>query len=157
MPALYKGLMGFKPTKGTVSARGVFPACLHQDCVSFLALSTEDVERVWKVCKGFDTEDIFAKRYVASSLVAKSQKCPHPSNFRSGFLLMAHWRLVVLSIVDNLLKVETLQQAGGKLVDLAWDPFEAANTLLYDSSFVLERLTILQKVGWKSIKNFYTL
>ncbi len=42
VPALFNGIVGFKPTKGTVSARGVRPACLHQDCVSFLTNTIED-------------------------------------------------------------------------------------------------------------------
>jgi len=40
-----------------------------------------------------------------------------------------------------------IQRNGGKLVDLNWTPFAAANELLYNSSFVMERLTILPD-GW---------
>jgi hypothetical protein len=36
---------------------------------------------------------------------------------------------------------------GGELVKMNWDPFSGANELLYNGSFVLERLTILPD-GW---------
>jgi allophanate hydrolase len=149
VPALFNGLVGFKPTKGTVSARGVSPACLHQDCVSFLALSVEDAEMVWRVCKGFDQEDVFAKRYAAASLEpAEPSRAPRFSNFRFGVPPDS-----ALDVCGPIYRqqftqvVKALQGAGGKLVDLDWTPFEAANILLYDSSFVLERLTILPE-GW---------
>jgi Asp-tRNA(Asn)/Glu-tRNA(Gln) amidotransferase A subunit family amidase len=62
VPALFNGVVGFKPTKGTVSASGVSPACFHQDCVSFLATNVKDAETIWQVCKGYDKTDLFAKR-----------------------------------------------------------------------------------------------
>ncbi|KAG9244101.1 amidase signature domain-containing protein [Calycina marina] len=34
IPALFNGIVGFKPTKGTDSVRGVYPACSHHDCFS---------------------------------------------------------------------------------------------------------------------------
>lgn len=146
VPALFNGLVGFKPTKGTVSAQGVYPACLHQDCVSFLALSIEDAGRIWRVCKGFDTEDLFAKRHLQES-VKQVRPSTQPS-FRFGIppdSALAPCSPVYREQFTQVVKA--LQGAGGKLVDLAWAPFEAANRLLYDSSFVLERLTILPE-GW---------
>lgn len=149
VPALFNGLVGFKPTKGTVSARGVFPACLHQDCVSILALSTEDAAKVWSVCKGFDKEDNFAKRHLAASLgPVQSSRVSRPLTFRFG--VPPDSALDVCSPIYRqqfTQVVKALQGAGGKLVNLDWTPFEAANRLLYDSSFVLERLTILPD-GW---------
>jgi Asp-tRNA(Asn)/Glu-tRNA(Gln) amidotransferase A subunit family amidase len=43
--------------------------------------------------------------------------------------------------------VDAIQREGGKLVELNWAPFDAANELLYNSTFVLERLTMLPD-GW---------
>ena len=153
VPALYNGIVGFKPTKGTVSARGVAPACLHQDCVSFLAVSTQDAERVWRVCEGFDKEDPFAKLPIPASL-NRRQRTREPNtahkftSFRFG--IPPHSALEVCSPVYRrqfAQVVKTISSAGGKLVDLNWTPFAEANELLYNSSFVLERLTILPD-GW---------
>jgi allophanate hydrolase len=143
IPALYNGLVGFKPTKGTVSARGLFPACAHQDCASFLALTTEDAENVWKICKGFDREDIFAKRPVP-----ERPKHQPFSSFRFG--------IPPESVLDTCTPIyrqqfnqviKTLKESGGKLIELDWTPISGANELLYNSTFLSERLTILPE-GW---------
>jgi allophanate hydrolase len=143
VPALFNGICGFKPTKGTVSARGVSPACLHQDCVSFLTSNVEDAENIWKVCKGFDKGDFFAK--LPSILPPQS---PKQRRFRFGVPPAAALEICSPQYRKQFAEVlEVLQQNGGKLVDLDWTPFAAANELLYNSSFVMERLTILPD-GW---------
>lgn len=55
------GLTGALATKGTLSARGVSPTCLHQDSVSILASNVHDVAWVWNICKGHDKGDLYAK------------------------------------------------------------------------------------------------
>jgi allophanate hydrolase len=160
VPALYNGIVGFKPTKGTVSARGVAPACLHQDCVSFLALTTEDAGKVWRVCKGFDPGDFFAKRpFPPSASRRQSIKEPsssfEPRKFRFG--IPPDSALEVCSPIyrKQFAQIaQALQTAGGKLVDLNWTPFAAANELLYNSSFVVERLTILPDGWFENNKQF---
>jgi allophanate hydrolase len=145
VPALYNGIVGFKPTKGTVSARGVAPASLHQDCVSFLALTAEDAELVWQVCRGFDQGDHFAK-------------IPHTNSAEGNRLSTSAFRFgsppeselgVCCAVYRQLFSQvkAALQRAGGKAVDLDWGPFSDANELLYNSSFVVERLTIFPE-GW---------
>jgi len=147
LPALFNGVVGFKPTKGTVSARGVFPACLHQDCVSFLALSAEDADQVWRVCKGFDRGDSFAKLpcyYSTKGDLASTGS----SSFRFGIPPQSALEVCSVAYRQQFAQVtKALQNAGGKLVNLDWEPFAAANELLYNSSFVVERLTIFPE-GW---------
>lgn len=145
VPALYNGILGFKPTKGTVSAKGVYPACHHQDCVSFLTSRAEDAETVWDVCKGFDKEDFFAKPL---SLHDGPKAPAYELTFRFGTppddALQAcspQYRHKFAQVV------EALKTESGKPVDLDWAPFAAANELLYGGTFVLERLTILPE-GW---------
>jgi allophanate hydrolase len=147
VPALYNGVIGFKPTKGTISARGVYPACQHQDCVSFLATTVEDTETVWEVCKGFDKEDAFAKPLLLQAHLPSTISSDQIS-FRFGVppdvALLAcspEYRRKFKQVVEAL-KIEA-----GKLVDLDWTPFADANKLLYGGTFVLERLTILPD-GW---------
>src|SRR4051794_36211926 len=41
VPAAFNGLVGLKPTRGVLSARGVVPACRSLDCVSILALTSD--------------------------------------------------------------------------------------------------------------------
>jgi allophanate hydrolase len=143
VPASFNGICGFKPTKGTVSARGVSPACLHQDCVSFLAANVEDAEKVWKVCKGFDKGDFFAK--LPTALPTRK-----PKRLRFIFGVPPASALEICSVPFKKQfaeVIEIMKKSGGRLVDLEWNPFAAANELLYNSSFVMERLTILPD-GW---------
>lgn len=154
IPALFNGLVGFKPTKGTVSAKGVFPACLHHDCVSFLTLTIKDAETVWNICKGYDKKDLFAKSLVnasTQSTVHESVEYETPSSqklrFRFGTPPTQDLAACSSSYRQMFSQtVQALQGVGGKLVDLDWAPFAAANELLY-GSFVLERLTTLPE-GW---------
>jgi allophanate hydrolase len=144
LPALFNGIFGFKPTKGTISARGVSPACLHQDCVSFLTLNPEDADIVWQVCKGFDKGDYFAK------LPCHSEHRAQPSHVSFRFGIPTNEALEACSTTYRRQfrqVTDALQKAGGKLVSLDWAPFSAANELLYNSSFVAERLTIFPE-GW---------
>jgi allophanate hydrolase len=144
LPALFNGIFGFKPTKGTISARGVSPACLHQDCVSFLTLNPEDADIVWQVCKGFDKGDYFAK--LPFHFVNRGQ--PSHVSFRFGIPTNEALEACSTTYRRQFRQVtDALQKAGGKLVSLDWAPFSAANELLYNSSFVAERLTVLPE-GW---------
>ena len=147
VPALFNGIVGFKPTKGTVSARGVKPASLHQDCVSFLSNTIEESKVVWDVCKGFDTGDLFAKlpaRYPSTLPAIRSDQI----GFGFGIPPPAALDTCSSAYKERFLEViETLQGQGGRLIEMDWKPFEEANKLLYEGSFVLERLTILPD-GW---------
>lgn len=144
VPALFNGIVGFKPTKGTVSARGVCPASRHQDCVSFLASTVEDSETIWQTCRGYDKEDHFSK------LVQPSLDVDEFTSFRFGVppdtalaQCSDHYRRKFAQVVEVLNNTEN-----GTFSSLDWTPFAKANDLLYNSSFVLERLTIFPKDDW---------
>jgi allophanate hydrolase len=147
VPAAFNGIVGFKPTKGTVSARGLVPACKHQDAVGFLAQNVEDAEKVWRVCRGFDQRDPFAKRgFVPRPSDGKELKV----NF--GFPTVEALKascsgehFAAFRRVKHVMRDEDEKRM--TKVGLDWEPFAAANELLYNQSFVLERLTILPD-GW---------
>jgi allophanate hydrolase len=61
VPAACNGLVGLKPTRGVLSARGVVPACRTLDCVSILSLTCDDAHTVWSAARGFDAEDGFSR------------------------------------------------------------------------------------------------
>jgi allophanate hydrolase len=143
VPALFNGIMGFKPTKGTISARGVAPACLHQDCVSFLTTNVQDAEKVWDICKGYDKGDFFAKVPHGPRPPRSARRC----RYLFGVPPTSALKVSKDYAQQFVQVVKTIQQLGGELVNLDWDPFAAANELLYNSSFVTERLTILPD-GW---------
>ncbi|RZT26790.1 allophanate hydrolase [Kribbella sp. VKM Ac-2569] len=66
VPAAFNRLVGIKPSRGLVSARGVVPACRSLDCVTVMARSVATARRVFDVMVAFDPEDAWSRR--ASSL-----------------------------------------------------------------------------------------
>src|SRR5690606_25716674 len=54
VPAAFNNLVGYKPTPGLLSTRGVVPACRTLDTVSVFALTAADAATVAQVARGFD-------------------------------------------------------------------------------------------------------
>ena len=61
IPAAFNALVGFKPSFGWWSARGVVPACRTLDCVSVFARSVADARAVAGVAGGFDGSDTYSR------------------------------------------------------------------------------------------------
>lgn len=61
VPAALNGLVGLKPSPGTVSARGVVPACRSLDCVSVFARDVAGAWTVFDAMRGYDPEDPYAR------------------------------------------------------------------------------------------------
>ena len=57
VPAAFNNIVGLKPTRGSVSTRGVVPACRSLDCVSVFALTPQDASTVLDVIASFDPDD----------------------------------------------------------------------------------------------------
>ncbi|TGO92098.1 hypothetical protein BPOR_0010g00100 [Botrytis porri] len=153
IPAMFNNIVGFKPTKGTVSAQGVAPACLHQDCVSFLGVTSEVIEKVWRVSQGFDKEDYFAKPppfHISSRLYSEDARDSEDTLPSFKFGTPPDSALEVCHPIFQKqfkLVIAILEELGGRRIDIDWTPFASANELLYGGTFVLERLTTLPD-GW---------
>lgn len=61
VPAGLNNVVGLKPTRGALSARGVLPACRTLDCVSIFALMVDDAKTVLAVAEGYDAEDSYSR------------------------------------------------------------------------------------------------
>jgi allophanate hydrolase len=61
VPAGLNHLVGLKPSLGTLSTRGVIPACRTLDCVSIFALRVDDARAIFEVAAGFDAEDPYSR------------------------------------------------------------------------------------------------
>jgi allophanate hydrolase len=62
IPAAFNNLVGFKPTCGRLSPRGMVPACRTLDSLSIFALTAEDAARVCRVAEGFDPQEPYSRR-----------------------------------------------------------------------------------------------
>lgn len=64
VPAALNRLVGFKPTCGAWSLKGVVPACASLDCVTVFAQTTQDVMLVDSVVRGLDDSDCWSKEWL---------------------------------------------------------------------------------------------
>ncbi|HEY1411810.1 MAG TPA: allophanate hydrolase [Rhodopila sp.] len=62
VPAGFGNIVGLKPTVGSVSARGMVPACRSVDTISVFARSVDEALGVQRVIAGFDVEDAYSRQ-----------------------------------------------------------------------------------------------
>lgn len=63
VPAALNCLVGYKPSLGAWSTKGVVPACASLDCVTVFANSLEDAEKVNLAARGVDEECCWSREY----------------------------------------------------------------------------------------------
>jgi allophanate hydrolase len=61
VPAAFGNIVGLKPTVGSVSARGMVPACRSIDTISVFARSVDEALAVQRVIVGYDSEDAYSR------------------------------------------------------------------------------------------------
>ncbi|MGB8364418.1 MAG: allophanate hydrolase [Rhizomicrobium sp.] len=136
VPAAFNNIVGVKPSKGLVSTRGVVPACRSLDCVSVLALTVGDGDRVLGVAEGWDAADSFSRKLAQTGLPR--------TGFRFGVLKSADLDLApeLTTLYEGA--ATRLEALGGTPVAFDYAPFAAAAQLLYGGAFVAERLAAIR-------------
>lgn len=151
VPAGFSGVVGWKPTKGTVSFAGVAKACESLDCISFMATRSggvADVRRVWSYVRGYDAEDAYSKPPGTLPLYAVNATGVAAGRFR--FAIPPQEAVAACSGAYRRLFYEAvgrLQECGGEVVEVDWSVFEEAGRLLYDGALVNERLAAMPGSG----------
>ena len=143
VPSGFNGVVGYKPTRGLISFEGVTPACLSLDCIAIIAATVSDARTIWDLCAQFDLKDRYAKRCFPTPRHIDSLG-PQATSFT--FNIPPPEALRICSSIYSRKFVEaiqTLQSIGGQLRPVDWAPFSQAGKLLYDGSFVCERLASL--------------
>jgi allophanate hydrolase len=137
VPAGFNNVVGLKPTRGALSARGVAPACRSLDCVTVLALTVADACAVAEVGKGWDERDPFSRpdagdlAFAASAGVRPRRLAiPRPLEFFGDVLAEATFRAAL----------DRLTGMGCTIVEIDFSPFLQAGELLYGGPWVAERL-----------------
>jgi allophanate hydrolase len=133
VPAAFNGLVGYKPTRGLLSTRGVVPACRSLDCVSIFARTVAHVKKAAAVAGGYDPLDPFS-RPAPDSL-------PPPAG--KGFRLGVPQALEFFGDPEAELlfnnAVREFERVGGECVAVDYTPFAEAAALLYQGPWVSER------------------
>lgn len=150
VPAALNGLVGWKPTIGTVSTVGLVPAVQTADCVTVLARTVDDAEAAWSVMKGFDPEDVFARRQLPEwpwpwPWPAKGEAAGDEPVVRFGVppddlllsVLSPHYARLYKATIETIAAAPGFVQATS---GFDYAPFQSANDLLYGSSIVAQRL-----------------
>ena len=133
IPAAFNNLIGLKPSKGLLSCSGVVPACKSLDCVSIFALDSADAQTVFKVAANFDAGDAYARKLKQAPSVADSWTFGVPKSDQLAFFGNGKYEAAFAE------SIALLEKAGGKKVEIDFQPFLDAANLLYSGPWVNER------------------
>jgi allophanate hydrolase len=141
VPAAFNNLVGYKPTLGFFSARGMLPACRSLDTISVFAFTAGDAARVGAVAGGFDATDAYSR---------PAGDCPGAARL----LQNARWGVPrreqreFYGDVDYARAFEavlqTLATRGVELVEVDIGPLVETARLLYEGPWVAERLLAVE-------------
>jgi allophanate hydrolase len=131
VPAAFQELIGWKPTRGLLSSRGVIPACKSLDCVSVFTTCAADALHISEIIGKFDEADPFSTRVEPSPAVE--------NRFRFGVPQSLDFAGDADTPGLFATAVERMKQLGGVPVEVDLTPFTAAAKLLYEGPWVAER------------------
>jgi len=134
VPAAFNDLIGLKPTLGFLSTRGVVDACKSLDCVSILAHTCEDADKVLLVTAKHDAEEAWSR-----AAPEKWKRFQRKFKFgvpRDEDLKFFGWE-DARELFDRA--VGKFTEMGGEAVEVSLEPFLAAAKLLYEGPWVTER------------------
>lgn len=139
VPAAFNNIVGFKPTRGIVSASGVVPACRSLDCVSIFTLDSADARDVIDVAASFDPADPYSRP-------SSTAPAPWIAQPRIGVPLASQLEFFGDAHAPGLFakSAETLRSLGAEIVEIDYAPFRAAAELLYSGPSVAERLAAIE-------------
>jgi allophanate hydrolase len=138
VPAAFNHLVGFKPTRGRWSSRGLVPACRTLDCITSLTTDAADAALVDAVLTDFDRADPYARR-------VPSQRDTIGKHFRFGVPNPEQLRdLPPQEAALFRASLPRLEAAGGVVVNVDVAPLLEAARLLYGGPWVAERTVAVE-------------
>ncbi|MFP1683789.1 allophanate hydrolase [Alloalcanivorax sp. C16-1] len=137
VPAALTNIVGLKPTKGSMSTRGVVPACRTLDCISVFAVSVDDAETVFDLYKGYDEQDGYARHAPTGVPTALPEKprlgVPKETPWFGDDQAAAAWQRQLQEL-----------DAIAELVPLDMEVLHQTARLLYQGPWVAERYTVAE-------------
>jgi allophanate hydrolase len=135
VPGAFNGLIGFKPTKGRWSTRGLVPACRSLDCISVFTRDVADAARVDAVLTALDEDDPFSREAPPQAGAIKRIGVPRADQLN----WFGDWQSPVL-FAAACARFAAL----GELVEVDIAPLLEAAKLLYGGAWVAERTAALE-------------
>ena len=137
VPAGLNNIVGLKPSKGLISARGVVPAAQSVDCVSIFARTVGLAAQVLHAAMGHDALDPFSRRLNLAS-------APLPEAFRFGVPTELPFFGDAAAEAAFGEAITRLRALGGTPVAVDFTPLAQAAALLYESALVAERYAAIR-------------
>jgi allophanate hydrolase len=131
VPAAFQELIGWKPTRGLLSNRGLVPACRSLDCISVFANSAADALLISDVVGNYDAADAFSREVSPTGMIGGS--------FRFGVPKVLDFAGDPDTPGLFTSAVERMKALGGTPVEIDLTPFTEAAKLLYEGPWVAER------------------
>ena len=131
IPAAFNELIGFKPSRGWWSTRGVVPACRSLDCVSVFTNTVADASVVADVAGSFDREESFARSIEQASFGRSSPQIGYLNPIKLPWGEDSECANSYRACTDNLLNSS---------LSIDPEPFLIAGRLLYEGPWLSERV-----------------
>jgi len=130
VPAAFNHLIGFKPSKGRWSTRGLVPACRTLDCITVFTDRVSDALLVDDIVAGFDPADPYSKPLANQAVAARRIGVPRRDQ-----------RMWFGDSESEYLYDRTLDRLAetAELIELDIEPLLEAARLLYSGPWVAER------------------
>src|SRR3984893_3326594 len=143
VPAAFNNIVGLKPTRGLVSARGVVPACPSLDCVSVFALTVSDAAAVLEVIRGADPDDGYSRRAPPGFACFGTM----PMRFTFGVPRPEQREFFGNADAGALFEtaITRLTGLGGTAAEVDLAPFLEAGSLLYRGAWLAERMAAIDE------------
>ncbi len=136
VPAALGNTLGFKPTRGLLSTRGLLPACPSLDCVSVFSLTAEDAAEVIRITAAYDEEDPWSRQQPTEALPQKSWSELRLGLPRDGQLDFSGNRDYSQLFQKSIAQAQSL---GASTVEHDIGPLLEAAKLLYQGPWIAER------------------
>lgn len=134
IPAGFNNVVGWKPTRGLLSTRGIVPACRSLDCVSIFALTVADAARAFAAAARVDARDSCGRALPLDvPRIYGEFSFALPRRDQCNFFGDAH------SAAGFAAAIERLTAMGGVAREIDFDPWRAVAAMLYDGPQVAER------------------
>lgn len=145
VPAGLNGVIGLKPTKGTVSARGLVPAIRTLDTITVMASTVSEARIVWRIIAKPDPLDDFSKLPHTLPTWKVDFRGLREAGFTFAVPPISSLTICSPEYQDLFARaIQTIQSCGGRLVNhIDYSIFERAGNLLYDASLLYERMTCI--------------
>ncbi|KIW19795.1 allophanate hydrolase [Exophiala spinifera] len=160
VPAALNGMVGLKPTLGTISTVGLVPACKTADCITIIARTVESTVAALDVMQAYDEDDVYAREPQQLAMLVQQEAAlskplePNTSLSPSSKTSTARNLRIGLppqELLDSVLSPEyarLFERFTARLADLDihvasefdYAPFASANAMLYGSSIVAQRI-----------------